>query len=215
NIFLIQIRAMLRASEKTNNLRILLPMVTDINEVKESIKLIKRARKELLEDGFHIKSPEIGIMIEVPSIIFQISHILEFVNFVSVGTNDLAQYILAIDRNNQKVAHLYSQLHPSMIHALHQISLESKKSSIYASVCGELAGNPLAAPILIGMGFNSLSMNPVNILKIKWIMRSLTFDKCKSALNHTLKLHTTEEIETYLTNFLIENNLANMIRAGN
>ena len=215
NIFLIQIRAMLRASEKLNNLRILLPMVTDITEIKEAISLIKRARKELLEDGFHIKLPEIGIMIEVPSIIFELEHILKHINFISVGTNDLAQYILAIDRNNQKVSHLYSQLHPAIIKALYQISIQTKQQNIHSSICGELAGNPLATPILIGMGYKSLSMNPVNILKSKWITRNISYQKCQNALEQTLKLNTKHEVETYLTNFLIENNLGNMIRAGN
>jgi phosphotransferase system enzyme I (PtsP) len=215
NIFLIQIRAMLKASEKLNNLRILLPMITDVSEIKEATKLIKRARKELLLEGYDIKAPEIGIMIEVPSVVFELPHILKYVNFVSVGTNDLAQYILAIDRNNEKVSHLYSSFHPAVIQALYQIAIHAREQKKPVSICGEMAGNPLATALLIGMGYNSLSMNPVNILKSKWILRSLSYTTCQNILKQVLLLHSKTEIEAYLTNFLLENNLGGMIRAGN
>ena len=214
NVFMIQIRAMLRASAGLNNLKILLPMITDISEIKESVALITRARRELMEEGYQVRQPEVGIMLEVPALLFKLGEVLKHVHFVSIGTNDLAQYLLAIDRNNQKVAHLYSQFHPAMLEVLHHIARTAAAWNKEAAVCGEIAGNPLAVPLLVGMGYRELSMNPINLLKAKWIIRNLGSDKCSNALAHAHTLSSSTAIETYMTNFLIENGLSGMIRAG-
>ncbi len=214
NLFLMQVKAMLKASSKYNNLQILLPMITTIEEVKESKKLIRQAYKEVIEEGFDIKLPEIGMMIEVPATIMEIERLLPLVDFVSVGSNDLTQYILAIDRTNEKVSTLYDQLHPAMIKVLYYLVRMAKKHNKQISLCGELGGNPLATALLIGMGFDNLSMNAAVILKVKHVLRNVAKKQCKNVLKQVLKLATTEEVHTYLENFLVENDLGGLIRAG-
>lgn len=214
NLFLMQIRAMLKASLHHNNLRILLPMITTIEEVKEAKKLIRQAYKEVVEEGFDIELPAIGVMIEVPAAAILIDRIIGLVDFVSIGSNDLAQYILAVDRTNEKVASLYDQLHPAMIRVLYHLVKITKKHNTEISLCGELGGNPLATALLVGMGFDSLSMNAAVLLKVKHVLRNVSYKQCRNVLKHVLKLATTEEVHTYLENFLVENDLGGLIRAG-
>src|SRR6185437_15700338 len=120
-IFLVQVRAMMRASEGLNNLRIMLPMITDVSEVDEAVRLLKKAYHDVIEEGFSIMMPVIGVMIEVPSAVYQAQAIARRVDFLSVGSNDLTQYILAVDRNNSRVANLFDSLHPAVLHALQQV----------------------------------------------------------------------------------------------
>lgn len=215
DLFLIQIRAMLKANFKYKNLKILLPMVTELEEVKEAVSLIKRAHYELnTEEGLNCKLPQIGIMIEVPSVIYQLPSILKHIDFISVGTNDLTQYLLAADRNNSKIAYLYSQLHPAVIRAIYDIATITLASAKTACLCGELAGDPLALPLLVGMGFHRLSMNAVDILKAKWILRHVTFEQCRNVTKYALSLDTKDEVQQYLEDFLIEQKLTNLIKTG-
>ena len=214
NLFLMQVRAMLKASVNLNNLRILLPMITTIEEVKKAKNLIKQAYKEVIEESFDIKFPEIGIMVEVPSTLVLIDKILPLVSFVSIGSNDLTQYILAVDRTNDKVINLYDQLNPAMVKTYYYLSKMAIKLGKEVSICGEVGGNPLATPLLIAMGFNSISMNPAEILRIKYILRHVSYKQCKNVLKQVLKLSSTKEIHTYLEKFLVENNLKGIIRAG-
>ena len=214
NLFLMQVRAMLKASEEHNNLRILLPMISTLEEIKEAKVLIRQAYKEVIEEGFTIKQPEIGIMIEVPSVIALIEQILPLVSFISIGSNDLTQYILAVDRTNEKVDSLYDQLHPAMIKVYYYLAKIAHKNQVDISLCGELGGNPLATALLIGMQFNSLSMNSASILKVKYILRHITYKQCRNVLRQVLKLGTTKEVHTYLGNFLVENDLGGLIRSG-
>lgn len=131
---LIQVRAMLHANAATGNLSILLPMVTSIDEVDEARRLIERAGREVEEMiGYAIPKPRIGIMLEVPSMVFMLPHLANRIDFISVGTNDLTQYILAVDRNNTRVASIYDSLHPAMLRALSMIAQEAEKmASIFA-----------------------------------------------------------------------------------
>ncbi len=215
DLFLTQIRAMLRASEKYHNLKILLPMITEVDEITITTTLVQRAHQELLEEGFTIQMPKIGVMVEVPSIIYQLPAVLKLVDFISVGSNDLTQYLLAIDRNNQKVAALYDQLHPAVIQALQHINQLVGDTYEDISICGEMASNPLAIPLLVGMGFTTLSMNAINILKAKWIIKHLSYTQCQKLAQHILTLTNKAEIHQHLSDFLIENELGGMIRVGN
>ncbi|GGF89772.1 MULTISPECIES: phosphoenolpyruvate--protein phosphotransferase [Cysteiniphilum] len=214
NLFLMQIRAMLKASLHHDNLHILLPMITTIEEVKEAKQLIRQAYKEVIEEGFDIDKPRIGIMIEVPAAVVLAERLIDLIDFVSIGSNDLAQYILAVDRTNEKVANLYNQLHPAMIRTLYHLVKVAKKHNKEISLCGELGGNPIATALLVGMGFDSLSMNASALLKVKQVLRSVTKKQCRNVLKQVLKLATTDEVHTYLENFLVENDLGGLIRAG-
>lgn len=170
-IFLTQIRAMLRAAEGLDNLHIMLPMVTNVAEVDDALRLIRRAVNELADEGYRTGTPKVGIMIEVPAAIYQIESLSRRVDFISVGTNDLTQYLLAVDRNNPKVANLYDDLHPAVLCALQRILQGAHNMGRPVSICGEMAGNPLATLLLVGMGVDNLSMNAGSLLRVKWVVR--------------------------------------------
>ncbi len=203
-IFLVQIRAMLRANEKYGNLRIMLPMVTSINEVLESIALIDQAIFELTEEGYKVVRPPIGVMIEVPAALYLTRVFARHVDFISVGSNDLTQYLLAVDRNNPRVASLYTSYHPAVLQALRFIVVEAHKENVPVSICGELAADPAGALLLMAMGYNFLSMNANNLPKIKAVIRSSRFDEVKVMLRNVLNLNDSEHIRQELEHSLNE-----------
>ncbi len=214
DIFLVQVRAMLRASLGLDNLSILLPMISNLHELDEAKALINQAYEEVLEEGEAIVKPKIGAMIEVPSAIFQAAEYAKRVDFLSIGTNDLTQYILAIDRNNPNVADLYDPFHPSVLMALLQIVDAARSTNTPVSVCGELAGDPLATLILLGMEMDSLSMSSASLLRVKWVIRNFTLLQAKKILREALLLHEAKEIREYLKNILIGSGLGGLLRAG-
>jgi phosphotransferase system enzyme I (PtsP) len=172
-IFIVQARAMLRASLGLDNLRIMLPMVTSVGEVEEALALIHRAIYELNDEGLKVETPDIGVMIEVPSAVYLMKELTSLVEFISVGSNDLTQYILAVDRNNPRVAGIYDSMHPAVLKALKIILDEGKAANVPVSVCGELAGDPLGAVALLGLGYRSLSMSSANLLRVKSVVRQI------------------------------------------
>ena len=186
-IFLVQIRAMLKASEGLDNLRIMLPMITHVNEIDESIRWINQAYAELCEEGYQLVRPPIGVMIEVPAAVYQARHIAERVDFISVGSNDLTQYILAVDRDNPAVADLYHTMHPAVLMALQQVVTAAKAAAIPVSLCGELAGDPAGALLLMGMGYDSLSMNAASLPKVKSVIRNFTLSQSQAMLQQALQ----------------------------
>ena len=150
---------MMRANAATGNLSILLPMVTSIDEIDEARRLIERAGREVEEMiGYAIPKPRIGVMLEVPSMVFMLPQLASRVDFISVGTNDLTQYMLAVDRNNTRVASIYDSLHPAMLRALAMIAREAEQCGLDLRLCGEMAGDSMCVAILIGLGFRHLSM---------------------------------------------------------
>jgi phosphotransferase system, enzyme I, PtsP len=167
-IFVTQLRAMLRASEDHDNLQILFPMIISLEELKEAKVLLNRAREELLDEGFMIPMPEVGVMIEVPAAVYLVETLARRVDFLSVGTNDLVQYLLAVDRNNARVANLYDPLHPASVRALELIADGARRAGKPVSVCGEMASDPAAIILLLGMGIDSLSVNVSAIPRVKW-----------------------------------------------
>ncbi|WP_417595477.1 phosphoenolpyruvate--protein phosphotransferase [Oceanospirillum sp.] len=193
-VFLVQVRAMLRASEGLNNLNIMLPMISNLREVAESITLIERAYKELCTEGLQLERPNIGVMIEVPGTIYQVPQIARLVDFLSVGSNDLTQYLLAVDRNNPRVADLYSSFHPAVLNALNTIARACHGSRCSLSLCGELAGDPRGAVLLMAMGYDTLSMNAVNLPRVKSAIRKLRKTDAENLLNQVLLLNTSEEV---------------------
>ncbi|MBW9257710.1 MAG: phosphoenolpyruvate--protein phosphotransferase [Candidatus Thiodiazotropha sp. (ex. Lucinisca nassula)] len=213
-IFITQVRAILRAAIDLNNLRLLLPMISHVQEVDDAMLLIQRAHDELLEEGYQVKMPRVGVMIEVPAAVYQVEALAQRIDFLSVGTNDLTQYLLAVDRNNAHVAEIYNDLHPAVLRALIQIVNGAAQYGKEVSVCGELAGNPAAAILLLGMGVNSLSMNGGSLLRVKWVLRSFSHSRAKQLLQTALRFEQAGEIVNLLSNALEEMGLGGLMRAG-
>lgn len=213
-LFLGQVRAMIRASEGLDNLQILLPMISNVREIDTSLALIRRAHQELLEDGHNVVLPPMGVMIEVPSIAWQVDAVTRRVDFVSVGSNDLTQYMLAVDRNNPRVTTLFSTLHPGVLRVLQQIATEVRAAGKSLSICGEMAGNPVAAVLLMAMGFDILSMNATNLLKVKSVIRNLTMEQARVMLAHVLDCESTEEVKAYMEQALHEAGVSTLLRSS-
>lgn len=187
-IFLVQTRAMLKASEGLNNLRILLPMISGIQELEEALHLIHRAWGEVRDEGTDVPLPPIGVMIEIPAAVYQTRELARQVDFLSVGSNDLTQYLLAVDRNNPRVADLYDFLHPAVLQALQKVVNDAHLEGKPVSICGEMAGDPAAAVLLLAMGFDSLSMNATNLPKVKWLLRQVTQSKATELLGQVMAM---------------------------
>jgi phosphotransferase system enzyme I (PtsP) len=213
-IFLVQIRAMLKANVGLNNLRLLLPMISTLSEVDEAKALIHRAYQELLEEGEAVTLPQVGAMVEVPSVIYQIEPLARRVDFLSVGSNDLTQYLLAVDRNNARVADLYDSLHPAVIQALRTVVEGAKKHRLQVSVCGEMAGDPVAALLLLGLGVNSLSMSASSLLRVKWVIRSFSRRRAKALAKKVMEMEDSQSIRNHLQKVLEKAGLGGLVRAG-
>ncbi|EAR9656162.1 phosphoenolpyruvate--protein phosphotransferase [Salmonella enterica] len=214
-IFLIQVRAMLRANAATGNLSILLPMVTSIDEVDEARRLIERAGREVEEMiGYAIPKPRIGIMLEVPSMVFMLPHLANRIDFISVGTNDLTQYILAVDRNNTRVASIYDSLHPAMLRALSMIAQEAEKNGLDLRLCGEMAGDPMCVAILIGLGYRHLSMNGRSVARVKYLLRHIDFEDAQTLARRSLEAQMATEVRHQVAAFMERRGMGGLIRGG-
>jgi len=214
-IFVTQVRAMIRANVGVNNLEILLPMISGKAELVESLVLINRVRDEIEEElGETIRLPKIGAMIEVPSAVYQIEDICSMVDFVSIGTNDLTQYLLAVDRNNENVADLYSSLHPAVLKAMCQIVEGAALSDTPVSVCGELAGDPLGVMALLGMGIDSLSMSVGSLLRAKKVIMSFSHAELIEMLQQALTMSDAFMIREMYAGKLDQRGIGGLIRAG-
>ncbi len=215
SIFLAQIRAMLQANIGLENLKIMLPMVSSVEEIDSFKALMEEAIRQLHDQGIEVKKPSIGVMIEVPSAVVVLKFLAKRVDFVSIGSNDLTQYLLAVDRNNPKVSTLYNWLNPAVVHTVDKIILEAHKYRLGVSVCGEMASDPAAVILLMGMGIDTLSVSAFNIPKVKWIIRTISSAKAKLALSKALNLETAESIKELLHEILESEGLGALIRAGN
>ena len=220
-IFLVQIRAMIKANLFTNNLHIMLPMISDIGEIDEANRLINQAfievKKEVEEQdpNAQVIKPKVGIMIEVPSMLFQLDRLKGKVDFCSIGTNDLTQYLLAVDRNNDKVAALYDSYHPTVLHAIKRVADMTKDAGIPCSVCGELAGDPGGAMLLTGMGFSQLSMNTQNVLKVKWVLKKAPLDTLTKLVDDALQCNRPDQVKFRVNRTILNIGAASILRAGN
>jgi phosphotransferase system enzyme I (PtsP) len=213
-IFLTQVRAMLRAAIDFNNLRIMLPMICSVSEVDELKQLIQRAHDELKEDGYEVTMPRIGVMVEVPAAVYQAEELARRVDFLSVGTNDLTQYILAVDRNNPRVAEIYDDLHPAVLRAVDQVVERAAVYNRPVSICGELAGNPLATALLLGMGVDSLSMSASSLLRVKWVVRNLSRSRSRELLRAALQMEEARAVRRLMQEALEEMGLGGLVRLG-
>ena len=213
-IFLVQIRAMMRANQGHENLHVMLPMISNIAEIEEAQRLFAQAHDELCDEGEQVTMPAIGVMIEVPAAVYQSREIAKRVDFVSIGSNDLTQYILAVDRNNARVAGLYDSLHPAVLRAMMDVVANVHKEGKRVGLCGELAGDPVAIPLLIAMGLDSLSLSATRLPRIKWVIRTFTMSKARKLLEEVLAMDDAVEIRCHMELSLEEAGLGGLIRAG-
>ena len=217
-IFLVQIRAMMRANHGLGNLAIMLPMISSITEVDEAIRLINQAYFELTtelfcDEGNTLERPKVGVMIEVPGIIFQLEDLAAKVDFFSVGSNDLTQYLLAVDRNNSRVASLYDFYHLAVLRALNNIAQKSHEKRVPLSICGELANEPTGALLLIAMGYKNLSMSAHSLAKVKWVIRHVKYHELTKILAQVLSLTNTQEVHSYMHEQLVKLGLGDFVHA--
>ncbi|MFZ1831136.1 MAG: phosphoenolpyruvate--protein phosphotransferase [Candidatus Competibacteraceae bacterium] len=212
DLFKTQLRAMLRAGMAHPNLSILFPMISTVSELSEALDLLRSAEAELREEGVPVQTPRVGIMVEVPSAVWKIDRLISMVDFASVGSNDLTQYLLAVDRNNDRVAKLYDPLHPVVLAAIRYVVTQVQAAGRTVSVCGEMAGDPAAALLLMAMGVDSLSMNLGSLLKVKWMIRSIHYDEAQVLLNEVIDLDTATAIREQTNAFLDQHGLSGLLR---
>jgi phosphotransferase system enzyme I (PtsI) len=181
-----QIRAILRASAY-GKIKLLLPMVVHLREIRQTMELITRARQQLLDSGHPIGEVEVGAMIEVPAAVMMLPAFFRHFDFVSIGTNDLIQYTLAIDRADEQVAHLYDPWHPAVLKLIADTIACAHRHGKGVSVCGEMAGDPAFTELLLGMGLRSFSMHPAQIAGIKQRVLRADTRKLQGSIERTLQ----------------------------
>lgn len=197
-LFKTQLRALLRASA-FGKLKILLPMISNLEELYAAKTTFEKIKKELLRKKIDFDpNVKLGIMIEVPSAVMIANELAKEVDFFSIGTNDLIQYSIAIDRTNENVAYLYQPLHPAILRMLKMIISAALKEQIEVSVCGEMAGEPLCILILLGYGLSELSMNALSIPKVKEIIRSVDYYTARSLLEKVMDMNSADKIEKFV-----------------
>jgi phosphotransferase system enzyme I (PtsI) len=197
-IFRIQLRAILRASV-TKNVSILIPMITELEEVQEVKILLREVQDQLRQEGIAFdENIPLGVMIEVPAAAAITDKIVREVDYLSIGTNDLIQYYLAVDRSNELVSYLFKPLHPSVLRLLKFIIDSARKGGKEVTVCGEMAADPLSAIVLLGLGLKNFSMNPISIPRIKRVLRSIEYGTARKIVHRALTLKTAQEIEEHI-----------------
>jgi phosphocarrier protein FPr len=201
-----QLRAILRASP-THQMKILFPMISSVAEVRRAKEILHAVQIELRHAEIPFdESMEVGIMVEVPSAVMVADQLAAEVDFFSIGTNDLSQYAMAADRTNTQVASLADALHPAVLRLIHHTVQAAHAAGIWVGVCGELTGDPLATPILLGMGVDELSINPSAIPSIKQQVRQLTMTEATALAQTVVNLHAAEAVRQYVTNWLSRHN---------
>ena len=199
--FMTQIRAILRAAaatKATDNVRILFPMITTLEEMRKVRSMVRRAERGLQKKGIKPGRMPIGLMLEVPAAAVAIDSLLEVVDFVSIGSNDLVQYLMAADRDNPKVSHLCQPLSPAVLRVLTNVIGACHRANKPVTLCGEMAGGPRAFVLLFGMGLRSFSMSPAFVPTIKQLTSKLTAARAKAILEHVLKLKTLVQVQRYM-----------------
>ena len=203
-IFKTQLRAILRASA-FGQIKIMFPMISGLQELLMAKEILAGVRRDLDRDGIpYDPDMEVGIMIEVPSAVAIADILAEEADFFSLGTNDLIQYSLAIDRVNERVAHMYEPLHPGVQRMIMAVVQAGHAAGIKVSVCGEMAGDPASAPILLGMGLDELSMTSVAIPRIKRLIRMASMEECREYLNTVLRCRTTVEVQQFVQEVIMK-----------
>ena len=205
-VFRTQLRAILRASVY-GNVKIMIPMISTMKELKDSKKILQQAKDELTNEGIKFKKDiEIGIMIEIPSAAIISDLLAREVDFFSIGTNDLIQYTMAVDRMNSKLSYLYSQYHPALLRLIKGIIDNAHEAGIWVGMCGEAAGDPKLIPVFVGMGLDEFSMNSPSILRARYIVRNLNKADMELIAKSTLNMENALEVEEYLSCLFADEN---------
>jgi phosphotransferase system enzyme I (PtsI) len=194
DIFRAQLRAILRASAE-GNVKMMYPMVTCVDEVLKANAFVEEYKEELRKEGKAFDEKlEIGIMVEIPSAALAAATLAKHVKFFSIGTNDLIQYSLAVDRLNEKIAHLYEPTHPAILRLIKMTADAAKKQGIWCGVCGEMAGDPMLTPLLLGLGVDELSVSPPVLPWVKLLIRRLKMSDAKQLAEFALNCDSGREI---------------------
>ncbi|MDR2551611.1 MAG: phosphoenolpyruvate--protein phosphotransferase [Treponema sp.] len=197
-LFLAQLRALLRAAVH-GDLRIMFPMVSSVLEFRRARELVVRAAAELREKGIpHKSDPPLGVMVETPAAVFLAEDLTREASFVSMGTNDLTQYVLSVDRGNEAISSYYRTFSPAVLRAVGLTAAAAAKNGKWAGVCGELAGNPMAVPLLVGLGVEELSVTASALPQTIALIRSLNFNRCREAAQKVLAMSTEDDVKACL-----------------
>jgi phosphotransferase system enzyme I (PtsP) len=211
-LFLVQLRAMLQAGGSGQQLQILLPMVSNLDEIDQTLEYIDQAYEELNVDINHVLTrPKIGVMLEVPALLYQLADVAKRVDFVSVGSNDLTQYLLAVDRNNPSVSTLFDSYHPGILRALKRALDECQQYKLDVSVCGELAGEPYGALLLVAMGYTKLSMNQASLARINYLLRRVSCKQLNVLLESCLSVSNATQVKQLLQTFTAQHQLEDIL----
>jgi len=213
-IFVTQIRALFRANIGTGNLKIMLPMVSTVAEVDEVQALIDQSRDDLASEGINVGMPPLGAMIEVPSMLFQIPELAKRVDFLSVGSNDLTQYLMAAARDNPNVSDLYDQLQPAVLRAIRDVVSDIHAADKEVTICGELAGDPIGILLTMGMGIDTISVSTAASARIKWVIRSFSRDVAKTLLENALRKRNAQEVRRLVQDAIEKAGLGGLVHAG-
>lgn len=198
DIFKTQLRAILRASVY-GNIKIMFPMISNLKEILSAKAIIEEVKKELKSEGIPFnENIEIGIMVEIPAAAIQSDILAKEVDFFSIGTNDLIQYTLAVDRGNQDISYLYSQYHPAVLRLINMTIQNGHREGIWVGMCGEAAGDEKLIPLLLGMGLDEFSMSSSSILKARWIIRQISKTEMEGMVDEVLNLSLPQDVEKYI-----------------
>ncbi len=210
-LFKVQLRAILRAAARYN-VRILFPMISSLEELRRAKELLAESQAELYKEGLeHNPNIEVGIMVEVPSAVWLAPRLAREVDFFSIGTNDLIQYLLAADRNNPKVAHLYEAFHPAVISAIAEVVNVARAADKEVGLCGEMASDPLATLLLVGIGLDELSLSPLFIPVVRKLVREVDFQTTRLIARECLQMASVQEIKGYLVERYRDLGLINLV----
>jgi phosphotransferase system enzyme I (PtsI) len=203
-LFKVQLRAIARASA-FGKTRIMFPMISGVEEIREAKKIFFEVKDDLIAQGIPVGNDiEIGVMIEVPSAVIIADELAKEVDFFSIGTNDLIQYALAIDRINERVTYLYEPLHPAVLRLIKQVIDVGHRAGIRVAMCGEMAGEPAYIMILLGLEIDELSMNPLAIPKVKKVIRGSTLKESQALLERVMTFSSASEIREFVNNYMSE-----------
>ncbi len=211
-IFLVQVRAMIKANAGLEgDLRIMLPMISSATELESARELVNQAYAEVREEGVDVKQPQVGVMVEVPAAVYQARLLAKHADFLAVGSNDLTQYMLAVDRNNPRVAQLYKELHPAVIGALREVAKAANAEGTGVGICGELAGTPEGAVLLMAMGYHVLSMNATHLPKVKWVIRNIKRSDARRMLAKVMRMQAPEEVTKFMHDALMDAGMSRVL----